>query len=390
MIKQDFLIANIIARYMSGEITPTESLQLRNWRNENPDHEILFQKICSEENLKQHIEESMAFNITTAWEKVQERIKRNNNKEKRIKKFTYAAAILFPILIIGITLSTDYYLHSQPALTTQSISPGKAKAILTLNNGKAINIDKNAINTIQKFSKVNIQIDSTTLNYQNIQTISHKKAKATYNKVEIPRGGEYTLVLSDGTKVHLNSMSSLRFPVTFTTDKREVELKGEAYFEVSKTGQPFIVNTQNVQVEVLGTIFNISAYPNEECQTTLVKGSVKINAIKGGSSILRPSQQATISLTNNAIQICTVNTSFYTSWTRGKINFKDERLEDIMKILSRWYDIDVIYRDKQIKDIRFGCNLDRYKEITPFIKLLEKTQKIHTKISGKTITFYRF
>ena len=209
-----------------------------------------------------------------------------------------------------------------------------------------------------------------------------------YNKVEIPRGGEYALVLSDGTKVHLNSMSSLRFPVAFTTGKREVELQGEAYFEVSKTGQPFIVNANGMQVEVLGTTFNISAYPDEEYQTTLVNGSVKVSAEKGESLILKPSQQATIALGSNSIQVRTVDTSFYTSWVKGKINFKDQRLEDIMKTLSRWYDMNVVYENEKLKNIRFGCNLNRYEEITPFVKLLEKTEEVHVKIEGNTITFH--
>lgn len=136
--------------------------------------------------------------------------------------------------------------------------------------------------------------------------------------METPRGGEYALLLSDGTKVHLNAMTSLRFPVTFDNGPRKVELEGEAYFEVCKTGQPFIVCTQGMQVEVLGTTFNISAYPQEEYQTTLVNGSVKVNTETGESCILKPSQQATISLGNSSIQIRMVDAGFYTSWIKGK------------------------------------------------------------------------
>ena len=183
-------------------------------------------------------------------------------------------------------------------------------------------------------------------------------------------------------------MSSLRFPVTFANEKREVELEGEAYFEVSKNGLPFIVSTHGMQIEVLGTTFNVSAYPNEECQTTLVNGSVKINAGQGESLILKPSQQASIAPGSNDIQVKTVDTSFYTSWIKGKINFKDQRLEDIMKILSRWYDMKVVYANADIKNIRFGCNIDRYEDIAPFVNLLEKTEKVHVKIKDKTITFY--
>lgn len=389
MIKQDFHIANIIVRYLSGEITPKENTLLENWRKEEPGHEALFQKICSEENLKKNVEKSVLFNIATGWMEVEKRIRRNNNRERTIRILRYAAAVLVPVFFVGISLkytSHDYF-PDQSVLLAQPILPGAARAILTLDNGETINLDKETANVLQKIGGTNIQIDSTTLNYQLAQSAS-TQLEVVYNKVEIPRGGEYALVLSDGTKVHLNSMSSLRFPVAFTAGKREVELQGEAYFEVSKTGQPFIVNANGMQVEVLGTTFNISAYPDEEYQTTLVNGSVKVSAEKGESLILKPSQQATIASSSNSIQVRTVDTSFYTSWVKGKINFKDQRLEDIMKTLSRWYDMKVIYESERIKNIRFGCNLNRYEEITPFVELLEKTEEVHAKIEGNTITFY--
>lgn len=389
MIKQDFHIANIIVRYLSGEITPKENTLLENWRKEEPGHEALFQKICSEENLKKNVEKSVLFNIATGWMEVEKRIRRNNNRERTIRILRYAAAVLVPVFFVGISLkytSHDYF-PDQSVLLAQPILPGAAKAILTLDNGETINLDKETANVLQKIGGTNIQIDSTTLNYQLAQSAS-TQLEVVYNKVEIPRGGEYALVLSDGTKVHLNSMSSLRFPVAFTAGKREVELQGEAYFEVSKTGHPFIVNANGMQVEVLGTTFNISAYPDEEYQTTLVNGSVKVSAEKGESLILKPSQQATIASSSNSIQVRTVDTSFYTSWVKGKINFKDQRLEDIMKTLSRWYDMKVIYESERIKNIRFGCNLNRYEEITPFVELLEKTEEVHAKIEGNTITFY--
>lgn len=261
----------------------------------------------------------MLFNIATGWMEVEKRIRRNNNRERTIRILRYAAAVLVPVFFVGISLkytSHDYF-PDQSVLLAQPILPGAAKAILTLDNGETINLDKETANVLQKIGGTNIQIDSTTLNYQLAQSAS-TQLEVVCNKVEIPRGGEYALVLSDGTKVHLNSMSSLRFPVAFTAGKREVELQGEAYFEVSKTGHPFIVNANGMQVEVLGTTFNISAYPDEEYQTTLVNGSVKVSAEKGESLILKPSQQATIASSSNSIQVRTVDISFYTSWVKGK------------------------------------------------------------------------
>lgn len=389
MIKQDFYIANLVARYLSGEITPEETIKLTTWRNESAAHEALFQKICNEENQKQHFRQSTSFNPASGWKEVEKRIKKNNNRSRYIKILSYAAVIMLPILFVGISMkfTSPLSLSNEQMLIAQPILPGEPKAILTLDDGQTIHINKEAGNLLEKIDGANVQIDSTMLNYQVAQQKA-QESKLIYNKVETPRGGEYALLLSDGTKVHLNAMTSLRFPVTFDNGPREVELEGEAYFEVSKTGQPFIVSTHGMQVEVLGTTFNISAYPREEYQTTLVNGSVKVNTETGKSCILKPSQQATVSPGNNSIKVRMVDAEFYTSWVKGKIHFKDQRLEDIMKILSRWYDMDVIYANEKIKDIRFGCNVDRYSEITPFVRLLEKTGKVHVKINGKTITFY--
>ena len=168
-----------------------------------------------------------------------------------------------------------------------------------------------------------------------------------------------------------------------------MELTGEAYFEVNKTGHPFIVSTQGMQIEVLGTTFNISAYPGEEYQATLVSGSVKVDTGEGQSLVLKPSQQASLIPGSGNIQVRTVDTAFYTSWVKGKINFKDQRLEDIMRTLSRWYNIEVDYSDEALKNLRFGCYVNRYEEIAPFLELLEATENIHVKINGKTIIFYK-
>jgi transmembrane sensor len=229
-------------------------------------------------------------------------------------------------------------------------------------------------------------VDSTALNYQ--QAPARTSEKLAYNKVNVPRGGEYQLTLSDGSKVQLNSMSSIRFPVQFAQDCRLVELEGEAYFEVSKTGQPFIVQTKGMKIEVLGTSFNISAYANEEYQTTLVSGSVKVQTENGSNRVLKPSEQACITPGSNQINVRTVDTAFYTSWIHGKINFKDQRLDDIMKTLARWYDMDVVYENEATKELRFGCYVNRYNEITPLVKLLEQTGRVTVTVEGKTIKIF--
>lgn len=235
------------------------------WRKESKSHEQLFQKICSDEHYAQHEIRKMEFDSQAGWKGVEARIKRMELRRRHLKLLRYVALFIAPVLILVFALqdiSVPHVMDGNQLLAAQQILPGGAKAILTLDNGETVYLDENADGRQLQLAGKQIQIDSTTLNYSAADGQVVQSALA-YNKVEVPQGGEYTLVLNDGTKVHLNSMSSLRFPLTFEAGKREVELAGEAYFEVNKTGHPFTVSTQGMQIEVLGTTFNISAYPGE-------------------------------------------------------------------------------------------------------------------------------
>lgn len=383
MMNQQFYIARLIAKYLSEDITEEELVKLIQWRNESPGNESLFQKISEEENIKQNIRKRQSFHTENGWESVQQKIWHHRFRNRMITVCKYAAILILPIAIATIALYRNADSKLPDATLTQQILPGSKKAILTLANGETIDLKSAPGMQLTEKDGTLIQVDSTALNYQ--KTSNAASGEIAYNRIDVPRGGEYQLTLSDGSKVHMNSMSSLRFPIRFAKDSRMIELEGEAYFEVSKTGQPFIVKVKGMDVQVLGTTFNISAYPNEEIQTTLVSGSVKVQTANGTNRILHPSEQACIPLGSNHISVRYVDTTFYTSWIQGKINFKDQRLEDIMKTLARWYDMNVIYMDQQTKDLRFGCYVNRYNEITPLVELLEETGKISIKIEGKNI-----
>ena len=384
MINQHFYIARLIARYLSDEIGEEEQAELTRWRDESPENERLFQEICKEENIKQNMQKRQTFHAEDGWEGVQRKIQRHRFRHRILNICKYAAIFIFPVAIATVAI---YKSGNEPQPLSQveeQIVPGGKKAVLILDNGEAIDLKSTSGVELKEKDGTVIQVDSTVLNYQ--QAPARTSEKLAYNKVNVPRGGEYQLTLSDGSKVQLNSMSSIRFPVQFAQDCRLVELEGEAYFEVSKTGQPFIVQTKGMKIEVLGTTFNISAYANEEYQTTLVSGSVKVQT--GSNRILKPSEQACITPGSNQINVRNVDTAFYTSWIHGKINFKDQRLDDIMKTLARWYDMDVVYENEATKELRFGCYVNRYNEITPLVKLLEQTGRVTVTVEGKTIKIF--
>lgn len=386
MINQHFYIARLIARYLSDEIGEEEQAELTRWRDESPENERLFQEICKEENIKQNMQKRQTFHAEDGWEGVQRKIQRHRFRHRILNICKYAAIFIFPVAIATVAI---YKSGNEPQPLSQveeQIVPGGKKAVLILDNGEAIDLKSTSGVELKEKDGTVIQVDSTVLNYQ--QAPARTSEKLAYNKVNVPRGGEYQLMLSDGSKVQLNSMSSIRFPVQFAQDCRLVELEGEAYFEVSKTGQPFIVQTKGMKIEVLGTTFNISAYANEEYQTTLVSGSVKVQTENGSNRILKPSEQACITPGSNQINVRNVDTAFYTSWIHGKINFKDQRLDDIMKTLARWYDMDVVYENEATKELRFGCYVDRYNEITPLVKLLEQTGRVTVTVEGKTIKIF--
>lgn len=386
MINQHFYIARLIARYLSDEIGEEEQAELTRWRDESPENERLFQEICKEENIKQNMQKRQTFHAEDGWEGVQRKIQRHRFRNRILNICKYAAIFIFPVAIATVAI---YKSGNEPQPLSQveeQIVPGGKKAVLILDNGEAIDLKSTSGVELKEKDGTVIQVDSTVLNYQ--QAPARTSEKLAYNKVNVPRGGEYQLMLSDGSKVQLNSMSSIRFPVQFAQDCRLVELEGEAYFEVSKTGQPFIVQTKGMKIEVLGTTFNISAYANEEYQTTLVSGSVKVQTENGSNRILKPSEQACITPGSNQINVRNVDTAFYTSWIHGKINFKDQRLDDIMKTLARWYDMDVVYENEATKELRFGCYVNRYNEITPLVKLLEQTGRVTVTVEGKTIKIF--
>lgn len=386
MINQHFYIARLIARYLSDEIGEEEQAELTRWRDESPENERLFQEICKEENIKQNMQKRQTFHAEDGWEGVQRKIQRHRFRHRILNICKYAAIFIFPVAIATVAI---YKSGNEPQPLSQveeQIVPGGKKAVLILDNGEAIDLKSTSGVELKEKDGTVIQVDSTVLNYQ--QAPARTSEKLAYNKVNVPHGGEYQLMLSDGSKVQLNSMSSIRFPVQFAQDCRLVELEGEAYFEVSKTGQPFIVQTKGMKIEVLGTTFNISAYANEEYQTTLVSGSVKVQTENGSNRILKPSEQACITPGSNQINVRNVDTAFYTSWIHGKINFKDQRLDDIMKTLARWYDMDVVYENEATKELRFGCYVNRYNEITPLVKLLEQTGRVTVTVEGKTIKIF--
>ncbi|MGN6164297.1 MAG: FecR domain-containing protein [Flavisolibacter sp.] len=293
-----------------------------------------------------------------------------------------AAAVL--LLVIG---SAAYFFwpktNSQPIATrsiekTNDILPGREGAILSLSDGTKIVLDnaKNGALALQG----NVQIVK-----QNGQILyKGKNGEALYNNISTERGRMWSVALSDGTKVWLNAESSLHYPLTFTGSERLVEMTGEAYFEVAhNASMPFKVKVGDQVVEVLGTHFNINAYANEpSMRTTLLEGLVRIS--KGNSKeLIHPNEEAAVSSNSTNIQITKVDAQDAIAWKNGYFSFHNADLKTVMRQLSRWYDIDVVY-ENNIPHFEFEGAIDRSLNLSAVLRILEKT-RVQFKIEDKKL-----
>jgi ferric-dicitrate binding protein FerR (iron transport regulator) len=268
------------------------------------------------------------------------------------------------------------------------IVPGGNKALLTLADGRVIRLDQAGDGLLANEAGTRIvKTEDGQIFYEPVN-INGTKSGPSYNTISTPRGGEYRVILPDGTKVWLNAESSLHYPSRFSSDKRIVELVGEAYFEVNKQHIPFFVKSSVQTVEVLGTHFNVNAYKNNSSvKTTLLEGSVRVSGatIKGsGTKVLQPNQQSAVSAGVDAIRVSSVDASKAVAWKNGYFAFYDENIVQVMSTLARWYDIDVIYQG-DMSNKMFGGTISRFENIETLLKTIELTGSVRFRIEGRKV-----
>ena len=274
--------------------------------------------------------------------------------------------------------------------TTMDIAPGGNKATLTLANGNTIDLDaaKNGELSKQGGSEV-VKEKNGQLAYQSASTVNRSQADVQYNLLTTPRGGQYQLVLPDGSKVWLNAASSLRFPSSFSGKERVVELTGEAYFEIARNASmPFKVKVASrfgkdpMQVDVLGTNFNVKAYADEpSINTTLLEGEVNVRA-GGQSALLKPGER-TLAGEGGSLKVGTADTEEAIAWKNGLFKFDEATIEDVMRQISRWYDVEVVYVNAVSKDL-FRGEIYRNVNVSKVLKVLEASG-VHFTVEGKKI-----
>lgn len=304
-----------------------------------------------------------------------------------------AAAVLLIFFSVGILLFRDGKSTNKGHVDyAELIQPGGNKAILTLSNGTKVVLDgkSNADIAEQNGIKIKKKEDGLLEYVQLSSPVTDNQFSTIFNTIETPKGGQYRIVLNDGTVVWLNAASQLRYPLQFKGAERRVELIGEGYFEVAhNAAKPFIVVTAKQEVQVLGTHFNINAYTDEdEIKTTLLEGSVKVTSKQGkkqtGQKYLRPGEQSV--LMDDSWSVKEVDAATQIDWKNGRFIFKDEDLKSVMRKLARWYDIEVDYASSMGENLNFSGKISRSKTLKEVLRILTRTNDVTFKVAERRIT----
>ena len=373
-------IAAIILAYLRDEVDEEGLRELNVWLEESDSHKALFARIQDEKMQYEDIQKILSYDAGGAWQVVQQKAAwRRRKRLTRVYRVAVSVVIIFGVAIAF--LLREEATTVVPVVKVEEITPGRSMAKLTVASGDVYHLDSlHQVDLITSLAENNgkevVFID---------RQLEEGASEIKYNKVEIPRGGEYQIVLGDGTRVYLNAQTELRFPESFAnSEQRLVYLSGEAYFEVTKNpSKPFVVQCKDYAVKVLGTSFNVNSYEGDETsKTTLATGKVEID-MDGKQTILNPGQQAIIK--NGEVNVKEVDVEVYTTWMFDNFRFQSESIQEIMTKLSRWYAIDVFYMNESVRNYHFTGYLPRYAKIADVLELLSLTTNIKFDVEGKTV-----
>ncbi|SCH56609.1 FecR domain-containing protein [uncultured Bacteroides sp.] len=384
--------AALMRRVLLGEADEAEQQELEKRLEECSDLRKIYEQLQNSETLKAAFKERQNYSSKKAYQSFLQKIGQVEPERQRRRSLHIGWYIAAAVVIFAVGLSFYMLNSSSPKEESRPlIQPGTQQAQLTLPDGSVIDVDKKEVNVV--VDGIQVKYKEGVLSYQSTVTTQHEEKNveeqsAKSNELVIPRGGENTVILADGTTVHLNAGSKLTYPVRFVGKRRLVALEGEAYFDVAEDeNHPFVVQTHLGDVIVLGTAFNVNAYINASvCYTTLVRGKVKFSAPNVEAITLLPGEQAVVSA--NGSEKRTVDLEEYVGWVEGLYVFNNRSLGEIMETFERWYDIQVYYETEDLRNITYSGSLKRYGTINSFLEALELTGDLTYKISGRNILIY--
>ena len=368
-------IIRLVLASLGRDITPGEQDALNKWLRESEDNEELYRRLVKEGYIQENLDQYRRYDSREGWKKVAP-----TSRGRLFRWLPYVAGVV--ILLSGAWLTREawsqwFTLH--PTIASSEVIVGSSKARLITETGAVVVLGKQRVDTVPTLLDRILTDDGVQLVYKDTSV----NEPVQWHTMEIPRGGEYKLVLADGSRVTLNAESTIHYPSRFEGEERRIEFSGEAFFEiVSDAEHPFVVSSEGMRVEVMGTSFNLTSYPEEQQRMTLVSGRVGVTcdqqtrALRPGEQLIRDGEQ---------VQVRSVNIYPYISWKSQRFIFEDELLEEVLRKLERWYDVRVVIRDPSVKKIRYTGNLPKYENIDNVLSLLELAARVNFDLEGRTL-----
>lgn len=408
-INDSVTIASYLVKYLQGKCDKEEIAAVETWLTD-PNNKAIFDKI--KKNDSQDLYDKHSIDVSD----IKDTFYKNFEKKRRFSTaniLSYAAVVVLlislPVLFFVIDKNKD--MDAQIADNKEKIELRYEATVLLTSNGEKIVLDKEHLaKTIQEKNGVRVNIKGNSLVYDidagirndggnitetkdtgitNAGTTDTKNAKQiAYNTIKVPDCGNFNFTMSDGTKVWLNAGTTLKYPIPFHKNKREIHLDGEAYFEVTKNKKkPFVVKMNTGSVKVLGTKFNVKSYADKPVTTTLASGSVEVKDLNKNTVVLKPNEQAVF--TEKDIEVKEVDAYLNTLWKDGYFMYDKVRLDEILQELSKWYGFEYFHQSKGTADILFSARLKKFNDINEVLKILENTGDIKFRIKNNTVIVTR-
>lgn len=370
-------IRRLIQLDLVGGLSPEEKGKLEDWINESEEHRLLFCKIKKQLSINE-IRNYLQTDVEDAWKKVREKTFGAPPVRPRIRpKWLKYAAVVLPVLL-SITL---WYTWKEEMKNKQA-TVARLNPVLTLDNGEKYQLDPEEQTEIY----VNEEVKAYQAGGGLIYDTTARQEENKYNRIEVPRGSEYWIVLPDGTRVWLNAATELKYPVAFHAKERRVYLKGEAYFEVAPDkNRPFYVETEEVKIRVLGTVFDVNTHYTRGVRTVLVEGAVALEWGDQKEIRMKPGELADFDRTTTEVTLKEVDVTSYISWKEGYFVFEDEPLEEIMHTLSLWYDKEFLFVGKRSRALHFSGHIKRYERIETILSAITDVTGVEFRMNGQII-----
>lgn len=385
LLKKRLDIARLIAEELTRTIDERDRAVLTRWLDEDERHRKEYTNIL--ESLKTGNEvwkdqERGRQIMESRWRTV-----KSHTIRKTVRWITWSkyAAVILLFVSMGIFWFVNEEKQEVENVAVTKIEHGSMKAQLVLANGRRVDLVPETNLQLEEEGGTRILTLDNMVKYSGMDSLVGQSTEVKYNTLIVPRGGEFSLELADGTGVWLNTESKLRYPVAFTGEERRVEMDGEVYFEVAKNREkPFVVTVNGVDIRVLGTSFNVSAY-QEDVVTTLVTGKVQLK--KGDEQlVLLPNQQAIWS--DDKFKVKQVDARNYVLWKEGIFYFEDVDLETILDDMARWYNVNIFYVNPTLKKMKFSVEIKCYEDINEILRRIEQTKRVKFEIKDRTINVY--